>query len=949
MTRLIDNMKELGSTFFTGGNIDVLEKIASENIYVCGFADNRIIDGINQARTYWEERPFDKYAGCTLNFGKEKMISDNVAVLEFDLKYHGKEIGYRATGVSEKSNSDLRIITVHISKREPVKIKELIELDDVVNHVPAGVCLYRWDGKRMEPIVISDYYSNLMGMDGKKLMEEASGIDYEFVHPDDLAGLQKFLLENLNEPKKNLTYKYRIWNERKKEYVFFLVSADTVRQEDGSMLIYMASADITNEMKLQDELRIFNDKFENLLKNTDCGIAIYRWTKTVPFSVQYLNDRFCGMCGASREELFKQCSNGYVACVAEESKDEVMEAYRHAVKTMEPVEVTYRTINHEETELWTTLRMKAIQVDADTIDIYATYFDVTESIYAHKALEQSREIMENACEFAGMWTFTYDYDNGVAYTNSNLQEEYGFPAEVKNFPEVVFDYGFILPEYKELYCNSFEKLKRKEKIADFEIQAKLTDGGIHWLRFRCARLSGKDNMAVCSAQIIDAEKAMEARMVLERQKLADGSSLLLGYAVSNVSRNKMVEHHMMENYFRINGQNDVPDKKQIESSFLYSEDEKIFTKMHQPEYLLDCFQKGDTSLEFEYRIRLLNGEIIWVKNTMNLLADPKTHDVYLYEYCYDIHETKVLEEVMNAVVKFGFERCDSLMLDTDQVTILNSADSGNLHGITVKKYSEAFLQYANTILPEDRENYLRECSIEGVKEHLKNDDHYEVLHRVMENGLVHYKKLECFAYTQDKNICLLISTDVTELIKQEESKRQKLQESLEAAEQATMAKSAFLSRMSHEIRTPMNAIMGMISIARDNKTDFQQVFECLEKIDTSSHFLLNLINDILEMSRIESGNIEISNSVFDYNILMDNIRTIIEPLVLDREINYQFVNESRADSGQYTHQCCKIYWHWGTNTIYIKNRKRRQRKNFLSFYNRRYRYWHEPGIYGAYV
>lgn len=72
-------------------------------------------------------------------------------------------------------------------------------LEDVINRVPAGVCLYKWDKKRLEPIVISDYYSNLMGTDGKQEMLEAQGIDYSFVHPDDLPGLQQFMMENLNE------------------------------------------------------------------------------------------------------------------------------------------------------------------------------------------------------------------------------------------------------------------------------------------------------------------------------------------------------------------------------------------------------------------------------------------------------------------------------------------------------------------------------------------------------------------------------------------------------------------------------------------------------------------------------------------------------------------------------------------------------------------------------
>lgn len=128
------------------------------------------------------------------------------------------------------------------------------QLIDIINHVPAGVCLYRWDGTRLEPIVISDYYAEVMGTNGKEMMEKATGLDYEFVHPDDLPGLQQYMLNNLKSSGKNLTYKYRIWNEKKKDYTFIFANANTVKQDDGTLLVYIAFTDITNEMLMQKEL-----------------------------------------------------------------------------------------------------------------------------------------------------------------------------------------------------------------------------------------------------------------------------------------------------------------------------------------------------------------------------------------------------------------------------------------------------------------------------------------------------------------------------------------------------------------------------------------------------------------------------------------------------------------------------------------------------------------------
>ncbi len=95
------------------------------------------------------------------------------------------------------------------------------------------------------------------------------------------------------------------------------------------------------------------------------------------------------------------------------------------------------------------------------------------------------------------------------------------------------------------------------------------------------------------------------------------------------------------------------------------------------------------------------------------------------------------------------------------------------------------------------------------------------------------------------------------------------------AEEASAAKSDFLSRMSHDIRTPMNAIVGMVSIAKMNKDDDEKVEHCLESIETSSNLLLNLINDTLDMSRIESGRFELHEEKFDFVELLEGTINII--------------------------------------------------------------------------
>ena len=119
------------------------------------------------------------------------------------------------------------------------------------------------------------------------------------------------------------------------------------------------------------------------------------------------------------------------------------------------------------------------------------------------------------------------------------------------------------------------------------------------------------------------------------------------------------------------------------------------------------------------------------------------------------------------------------------------------------------------------------------------------------------------------------------------NKNEELQIIAKKAENATHAKSEFLSRMSHDIRTPMNAIIGLTHLAQE-EDDMEQVRRYLHDIDTSSDFLLGLINDILDMSKIENGDLTLNADAFQKNEFVDAINTVIKPLMDAKKIHFVF-------------------------------------------------------------
>ncbi len=154
-------------------------------------------------------------------------------------------------------------------------------------------------------------------------------------------------------------------------------------------------------------------------------------------------------------------------------------------------------------------------------------------------------------------------------------------------------------------------------------------------------------------------------------------------------------------------------------------------------------------------------------------------------------------------------------------------------------------------------------------------------------GNEYHKRFYYYAADPSDDFYIVLKSDTTELYQEQAERNKQMSNALREAKEANMAKSSFLSSMSHEIRTPMNAIIGISNIALQDPGLTDRTRDHLKKIGVSAHHMLDLINDILNMSRIESGRMVLKSEEFSSRSFLDQINTLVSSQCQDKGLKYE--------------------------------------------------------------
>ncbi len=304
---------------------------------------------------------------------------------------------------------------------------------------------------------------------------------------------------------------------------------------------------------------------------------------------------------------------------------------------------------------------------------------------------------------------------------------------------------------------------------------------------------------------------------------------------------------------------------------------------------------GD-SVSTEYRVRRSTGEILHVMGNIKLTE--KDGERYFQRFLLDITEQKLEEErkerhqrdLLKALSEDYLVVC-AYDLDTDVSEPVRVSTDPVLglanvfgEGLTLEESGGRYI--SERVHESDRAKMADVLSPARILEHLETDDRLDALYRTGQGDEAQFCQVTIVraGSWDDGHRIVMGLRNVDRQIREELQQKELLEEALVRANKASEAKSAFLTNMSHDIRTPMNAIVGFTTLATNHIDQKDRVEEYLAKIQASSHHLLSLINDILDMSRIESGKASLDEQRSSIHEIMENLHTILQPEADERGI-----------------------------------------------------------------
>ena len=326
-----------------------------------------------------------------------------------------------------------------------------------------------------------------------------------------------------------------------------------------------------------------------------------------------------------------------------------------------------------------------------------------------------------------------------------------------------------------------------------------------------------------------------------------------------------------------------------------------FIEVFDNDNLINNYLKGQNQITTSFFSRRKNGRLCYVNFSVMVTRHPISGDFIAFIAEQEGSVDKVKNSLLDKILARQFDMVAYLANGKYGVVVGDESliEKGSIFPLSRNgDYDEYLKHRVIPVLDEDQRQTASEAlSLTSIAANVKTDKPYIVNIACNINGEKYYKRFDFYNIDPEAAFYIILKSDTTEIQRKQIEQNTRLKEALAEAKQANIAKTAFLSRMSHEIRTPMNAIIGLDNIALHEENLSDTLKDHLNKIGSSAKYLLSLINDILDMSHIESGRMAIKNEEFLFSTFLEQIQTMVNSQCQESGLKFELIK--RGDIKEY--------------------------------------------------
>ncbi|MEG1384730.1 MAG: PAS domain-containing protein, partial [Oscillospiraceae bacterium] len=734
----------------------------------------------------------------------------------------------------------------------------------------------------------NDTFCAMLGFD-KELLPDAKKSAWSFVYPGDIERLKAEAALRSGDPEP-YEIAYRVV---KKDGTLIWVNqcSQHMQDDNGDELVYAYYTDITAQKQMEETIRATASKYETLVNSVPGGVGMYHLDEA--FTPIFMSDGAYGFCNMTKDEYARATSKSTLAVFHPDDRQGFLDAVATARSENRKFEYAHRVLQKDGSYRWMRVSGKVMAGQDGIPVLYTVFTDIHEQMQVERALRESESRYAAAIKSANINIWEYDYAADTMTIFSKSPKVHPNNNIVVNYKQDVVSEGHIREDSAPLLFDMLERLKNGEKEVTADLWVRNTWGDEYW----CERViytnsfddEGKPVKAYCVGRDITKEKEAEKRYSDELSYREAMQKATMASINVNLNRNTILDYKSI--FPEVTAYMETAKTAQAYFDHLYTElatkeMQKQCARVFNCDALLRQFGNGKTTLSLELT-RKIGGRRYWTIMTAHMMKK-ENGDVVAFLYSTDITGERTLQQVMNCIAKTDYDFL--VVADIPRNTSVRYTQK-NL-GDTYIKESTHFVEESRdyvrrSVCPKDVERVLKEIEPETVIKHLNSETSYSVFYGVPNpNGGILKKQLRFSYIDRELKSMLMTRVDITAAVEEQEKKNKELVAAVEMAERANAAKSEFLSRISHELRTPMNAIMGMDQLASQRLNDPNFISECIEKSQYASRYLLQLLNDILDMSKIETGRVMLKTEEIVCIPFLDSISTIIKTQAEAKGVNY---------------------------------------------------------------